>query len=84
MPAIEPMAADATRSATMTSPESRNNWRAFFARVWAPPHNLDASDELMSEDYHITTAGVTIAGRDAFKRWVALSRNSSAMLATST
>lgn len=43
----------------------------FFRRVWTPPHELAAIDELMTEDYRITTAGVVISGRDAFKSWVA-------------
>ena len=43
----------------------------FFRRVWAPPHDLDAIDELMTEDYRITTAGKLISGRDKFKAWVA-------------
>jgi predicted ester cyclase len=42
----------------------------FFARVWGPPHDLNAIDELMTSDYEITTGGVTIRGRDAFKNWV--------------
>jgi ketosteroid isomerase-like protein len=42
----------------------------FFRRVWAPPHDLDAIDELMTEDYVITTGGTTIRGRAAFKAWV--------------
>jgi predicted ester cyclase len=42
----------------------------FFRRVWAPPHDLDAIDEMMTEDYAITTGGTVIRGRDAFKRWV--------------
>jgi ketosteroid isomerase-like protein len=42
----------------------------FFRRVWAPPHDLDAIDELMTEEYVITTGGVTIRGREAFKAWV--------------
>jgi predicted ester cyclase len=45
--------------------------REFFKRVWAPPHELDAIDELMTPDYRITTAGQVIEGRDAFKSWVA-------------
>ena len=44
--------------------------REFFRRVWAPPHDLDAIDELMTEDYRITTAGATIEGRSSFKAWV--------------
>jgi len=27
----------------------------FFRRVWSPPHDLDPIDELMTEDYTITT-----------------------------
>lgn len=44
--------------------------RDFFARVWAPPHDLDAIDELMTIDYRITTAGHVVEGRSAFKAWV--------------
>jgi predicted ester cyclase len=44
--------------------------REFFRRVWAPPHDLDAIDELMTENYRITSAGAVIEGRDAFKAWV--------------
>ena len=43
----------------------------FFRRVWTPPHDLDAIDELMTEDYRITTAGNIFSARDAFKKWVA-------------
>ena len=42
----------------------------FLARVWGPAHELDAIDELMTEDYAIISGGKTIAGRDNFKRWV--------------
>jgi hypothetical protein len=45
--------------------------REFFRRVWAPPHDLDAVDELMTEDYRITTAGRVVEGREVFKAWVA-------------
>ena len=45
--------------------------REFFERVWVPPHELDAIDELMTPDYRITTAGQVIEGREAFKAWVA-------------
>ena len=38
--------------------------------MWAPPHDLDAIDELMTEDYAIASGGVTIRGRAAFKAWV--------------
>ena len=42
----------------------------FFHRVWSPPSELEAIDELMTEDYSITTAGVVITGRANFKNWV--------------
>ena len=38
--------------------------------MWAPPHDLDAIDEMMTEDYVITSGGTTIRGREAFKAWV--------------
>lgn len=44
--------------------------REFFRRVWTPPHDLAAIDELMTEDYRITTAGQVVEGREAFKAWV--------------
>lgn len=44
--------------------------REFFRRVWVPPHDLEAIDELMTEDYRITTAGKVVEGRAAFKAWV--------------
>jgi hypothetical protein len=43
----------------------------FFNRVWSNPHELDAIDELMTEDYSITTAGKVVKGRNEFKNWVA-------------
>lgn len=55
----------------MTNANSKHLAREFFRRVWAPPHDLDAIDDLMTEDYRITTAGVVIEGREAFKAWVA-------------
>jgi putative hydrolases of HD superfamily len=42
----------------------------FLRRVWGPAHDLDAIDELMTEDYAITTGGTVIRGREAFKAWV--------------
>jgi predicted ester cyclase len=43
----------------------------FWNNVWSPPHDLDIIDELMVEDFIITTAGKDIAGRENFKAWVA-------------
>jgi len=42
----------------------------FLDRVWHPPHDLNAIDELMTEDYKIVTGGREIHGRTAFKEWV--------------
>jgi len=44
--------------------------REFLARVWRAPADIDAIDELMTEDYVITSAGTVIRGREAFKSWV--------------
>ena len=55
----------------MLVPQAEHLAREFFRRVWAPPHDLDAIDELMTEDYRITTAGRVVEGRAAFKAWVA-------------
>lgn len=52
------------------SDEAERLAREFFRRVWTPPHELDAIDELMTEDYRITTAGKVVEGRAAFKDWV--------------
>ncbi|SNS69562.1 SnoaL-like polyketide cyclase [Ekhidna lutea] len=43
----------------------------FLSRVWGTEHDLDAIDELMTEDYVITTGGKIIKGRENFKAWVA-------------
>jgi predicted ester cyclase len=42
----------------------------FLGRVWGPAHDLDAIDELMTEDYRIWSGGKLISGRAAFKEWV--------------
>lgn len=42
----------------------------FLSRVWGPTHELDAIDELMTEDYVIVSGGKAIEGRAAFKSWV--------------
>lgn len=43
----------------------------FFARVWGGDvHDLSAIDEMMTEDYVITSGGVPVRGREAFKAWV--------------
>jgi hypothetical protein len=43
----------------------------FWERVWTPPQELDAIDELLVEDFVIENAGNEIRGRDAFREWVA-------------
>ncbi|WP_370896240.1 ester cyclase [Chryseobacterium gossypii] len=42
----------------------------FFNNVWSSPYDIDLIDQLMSEDFEITTAGNLISGRDEFKKWV--------------
>lgn len=43
---------------------------AFLERVWGASHDLDAIDELMTEEYRIWSGGQLVAGRDTFKEWV--------------
>ena len=54
----------------MARPQAETLAREFFRRVWAPPHDLEAIDELMTDDYRITTAGKVVEGRSNFKAWV--------------
>jgi len=42
----------------------------FLTRVWGPAHDLDAIDELMTEDYRIWSGGKLVSGRAEFKEWV--------------
>jgi hypothetical protein len=42
----------------------------FWRQVWQS-RNPDAVDELVAEDFAITSGGVTIRSRKDFKRWVA-------------
>ena len=42
----------------------------FWREVWQSK-NLDAIDDLVTEDFAITSGGVEIDTRDAFKKWVA-------------
>jgi predicted ester cyclase len=51
-------------------PEAERIAIEFLSRVWGPAHDLDAIDELMTEDYVIHSAGSSIRGRDTFKAWV--------------
>lgn len=51
-------------------PEPERMAREFLGRVWGAPADLDAIDELMSEDYVITSAGTVVRGREEFKQWV--------------
>lgn len=44
--------------------------RSFLDRVWRAPADLAAIDELMTEDYVITSAGTVVRGREQFKTWV--------------
>ena len=44
--------------------------RFFFDNVWSAPYNVDLIDQLMVEDFEITTAGKVMSGREAFKNWV--------------
>jgi predicted ester cyclase len=55
----------------MSDSDNKHLAYEFCQQVWAPPHDLEAIDEFMTEDYRITTAGKVIRGRKEFKAWVA-------------
>src|SRR3546814_15600972 len=42
----------------------------FWAEVWTQPQNPDAIDDLVAEDFVITSGGKDIVSREAFKAWV--------------
>ncbi|MFC5068268.1 ester cyclase [Flaviflagellibacter deserti] len=44
--------------------------RNFWREVWQAPQNPHAIDLLVAEDMVISSAGIDITGRDAFKKWV--------------
>ena len=43
---------------------------AFWTEVWQSPHNPDAVDDFVTEDFIITSGGVDIVSRAEFKAWV--------------
>ena len=43
---------------------------AFWERVWSPPADLTAVDDLVAEDFVLTSAGTEVKGRDAFRAWI--------------
>ncbi len=58
------------RTDSLSCSKSEHLVLEFFARVWTPPHDLNAIDELMTEDYVITSGGKVVKGREAFKGWI--------------
>ena len=42
----------------------------FWDRVWTPPVDLQAVDDLVVEDFVLTSAGSEITGREAFRAWL--------------
>ncbi|WP_395678118.1 ester cyclase [Inquilinus sp.] len=42
----------------------------FWREVWQQPQNPDAIDQLMHEDFIITSGGQDVRSREAFKKWV--------------
>jgi limonene-1,2-epoxide hydrolase len=42
----------------------------FWRTVWQRPHDPEAIDALVAEDFVITSGGRDIAGREPFKAWV--------------
>jgi predicted ester cyclase len=73
---METMMETADRRAETIAPEHTAAGEAealaleFLRRVWSGDHDLDAIDDLMTEDFQISSGGVRIGGRAAFKEWV--------------
>lgn len=42
----------------------------FWQRVWSPQSDLSAIDDLVVEDFVLTSAGNKVVGREAFTAWV--------------
>lgn len=42
----------------------------FWERVWSPPPDLRAVDDLVVDDFVLTSAGTEVSGRAAFKAWI--------------
>lgn len=54
----------------MTNQSSVELVEHFWAEVWKRPHNPDAIDALVHEDFTISSGGNDIHGRENFKAWV--------------
>ncbi|WP_117884811.1 ester cyclase [Aureibaculum luteum] len=42
----------------------------FWTEIWNAPFNLDALEELITDDYKLTADGKDIEGREIFKKWI--------------
>ncbi|MGD9989494.1 ester cyclase [Pseudonocardia sp.] len=65
-----PDPAAAGHDARLAHPTAVDIVHNFWAEVWQAPHNLDAIDELVADDFVIISGGTEIHGRTAFKEWV--------------
>lgn len=50
--------------------ESKALVTRFWKEVWNAPYSMKTIDELVSDDFVITTDGKDIKGRENFKKWV--------------
>jgi len=55
---------------TTTKKQSKEVATRFFTEVWNPPYLIETIDELVSEDFKITTDEKSLSGRDNFKKWI--------------
>ena len=44
--------------------------KEFWLRVWNPPYDLTAVDELLTDDFILSNPGGEITGKPAFKAWL--------------
>jgi hypothetical protein len=54
----------------MSNQDSVQIVERFWAEVWKCPHNPEAIDTLVHEDFTISSGGTDIHGREDFKAWV--------------
>lgn len=61
---------EAVKASATGEPTGAHLVQTFWENVWNPPYQIDLIDELMTEDFVLTTAGNDIKGRENFKEWV--------------
>jgi predicted ester cyclase len=64
------MKPNTTSSSSSSKEASKALVTRFFTEVWNSPYRMETIDELVDEEFIITSAGNDIKGRDNFTNWV--------------